>query len=101
MPLEMMLRIYFLQSWCALIDPMAEESLYDSEAVRRFAGIELGDDRIPYETTILNFRHLPEKHQLTEKLFSEVNAYLADKGCDAALGHVGKCDDHRCAVVDE
>ena len=86
MPLEMMLRIYFLQSWYALSDPMAEESLYDSEAMRRFAGIELGDDRIPDETTILNFRHLLEKHQLTEKLFAEVNAYLADKGITLRSG---------------
>lgn len=54
MPLETMLRVYFLQSWYALSDPMAEESLYDSEAMRRFAGIELGDDRIPDETTIRN-----------------------------------------------
>jgi IS5 family transposase len=86
MPLEMMLRVYFLQSWYALSDPMAEESLYDSEAMRRFAGIELGDDRIPDETTILNFRHLLEKHQLTEKLFAEVNAYLADKGVTLRSG---------------
>lgn len=56
MPLEMMLGIYFLQSWYALSDPMAEESLYDSEAIRRFAEIELGDDRIPDETTILKLR---------------------------------------------
>jgi len=47
MPLEVMLRVYFLQNWYALSDPMAEETLYDSEAMRRFAGIELGDDRIP------------------------------------------------------
>lgn len=86
MSLEMMLRIYFLQSWYALSDPMAEESLYDSEAMRRFAGIELGDDRIPDETTILNFRHLLEKHQLTEKLFAQVNAYLADKGVTLRSG---------------
>jgi IS5 family transposase len=86
MPLETMLRIYFLQSWYALSDPMAEESLYDSEAMRRFAGIELGDGRIPDETTILNFRHLLEQHQLTEKLFAEVNAYLADKGVTLRSG---------------
>ena len=86
MPLEMMLRVYFLQSWYALSDPMAEESLYDSEAMRRFAGIELGDDRIPDETTILNFRHLLEKHKLTEKLFGEVNVYLADKGVTLRSG---------------
>jgi len=47
MPLETMLRVCFLQNWYALSDPMAEETLYDSEAMRRFARIELGDDRIP------------------------------------------------------
>jgi len=66
MPLETMLRVYFLQNWYALSDPMAEETLYDSEAMRRFAEIELGDDRIPDETTILNFRYLLERHGLTQ-----------------------------------
>jgi IS5 family transposase len=60
--------------------------LYDSDAMRRFAGIELGDDRIPDETTILNFRHLLEKHQLTEKLFAEVNGHLADQGITLRSG---------------
>jgi len=46
LPLEVKLRVYFLQNWYALSDPMAEETLYDSEAMRRFAGIELGDDRL-------------------------------------------------------
>jgi hypothetical protein len=86
MPLETMLRIYFLQQWYALSDPMAEEMLYDSDAMRQFAGIELGDDRIPDETTILNFRHLLEKHQLTEKLFVEVNTHLAEHGITLRSG---------------
>ncbi len=86
MPLETMLRVYFLQNWYALSDPMAEESLYDSEAMRRFAEIELGDDRIPDETTILNFRHLLERHGLTEAIFAEVNGYLADKGITLRSG---------------
>ena len=80
MPLAVMLRIYCLQQWCALSDPMAEESLYDSDAMRRFAGLELGDDRIPDETTILNFRHLLERHALPEAIFAEVNAHLAENG---------------------
>jgi len=84
--LETMLRIYFLQNWHALSDPMAEETLYDSEAMRRFAGIELGDDRIPDETTILNFRHLLERHGLTEALFAGVNVHLADKGITLRSG---------------
>jgi IS5 family transposase len=86
MPIETMLRVYFLQNWYALSDPMAEEMLYDSEAMRRFAGIELGDDRIPDKTTILNFRHLLERHELTEALFAEVNAHLADKGITLRSG---------------
>jgi transposase, IS5 family len=86
MPLETMLRVYFLQNWYALSDPMAEEMLYDSEAMRRFAGIELGDDRIPDETTILNFRHLLERQGLTEAIFAEVNAHLADKGITLRSG---------------
>ena len=86
MPLETMLRIYFLQNWYALSDPMAEETLYDSEAMRRFAGIELGCDRIPDETTILNFRHLLERHGLTEAIFADVNTHLADKGITLRSG---------------
>jgi transposase, IS5 family len=86
MPLGTMLRIYFLQNWYALSDPMAEETLYDSEAMRRFVGIELGDDRIPDETTILNFRHLLERHGLTEAIFTDVNIHLADKGITLRAG---------------
>jgi IS5 family transposase len=86
MPLETMLRVYFLQNWYALSDPMAEETLYDSEAMRRFAGIEWGDDRIPDETTILNFRHLLERQGLTEAIFAEVNGHLADKGITLRSG---------------
>lgn len=85
-PLEVMLRVYCLQQWYALSDPLAEESLYDSDAMRRFAGLELGDDRIPDETTILNFRHLLERHALSEAIFAEVNAYLAENGMTLRSG---------------
>lgn len=85
-PLAVMLRIYCLQQWYALSDPMAEENLYDSDAMRRFAGLELGDDRIPDETRILNFRHLLERHALSEAIFAEVNAYLAENGMTLRSG---------------
>jgi len=78
--MKTMLRIYFLQQWYALSDPAAEESLYDIESMRRFAQLELGIDVIPDETTILNFRRLIEKHQLSERIFKETNQYLVDKG---------------------
>lgn len=85
-PLGVMLRIYCLQQWYALSDPMAEESLYDSDAMRRFAGLELGDDPIPDETTILNFRHLLERHALPEAIFAEVNSHLAENGVTLRSG---------------
>lgn len=79
MPLETMLRIYFLQQWFNLSDPAAEDSLYDIESMRRFCGIELSDNAVPDETTILNFRRLLERHQLTEAIFKAVNRLLADQ----------------------
>ena len=72
MPMEVMLRIYWLQQWYALSDPGAEEALYDIECMRNFAKLELGEDPIPDETTILNFRRLIEAHKLSDVLFSSV-----------------------------
>ena len=80
MPLGMMLRIYFMQQWFALSDPGMEDALYDSTAMQRFAGVELGQDAIPDETTILHFRHLLEKHNLTQQLFNAVRDLLQEKG---------------------
>ena len=76
--LERMLRIYFLQQWFNLSDPQAEDAIYDSESMRRFARVELGDDKIPDESTILRFRHLLEKHRLTESIFEAVNDLLTE-----------------------
>jgi IS5 family transposase len=79
MPMERMLRIYFMQNWFNLSDPAAEDALYDSESMRRFAGIELTEDAVPDESTILRFRHLLEQHKLTERIFNQIRALLAQK----------------------
>lgn len=76
LPLATMLRVYFLQQWFDLSDPQAEDMLYDSEAMRRFAQVELLDDRVPDESTILRFRHLLEEHQLTAQMFAAVTTLL-------------------------
>jgi transposase, IS5 family len=80
MPLSRMLRIYFMQQWYGLSDPAMEDSLYDIESMRRFAEIDLEVDIIPDETTILNFRHLLERHDLTKKIFEKTKRYLTEKG---------------------
>src|SRR3989338_8587656 len=79
MPLPTMLRIYFLQQWFNLSDPAAEDSLYDIESMRSFCGIELSDNAVPDETTILHFRRLLERHQLTEAIFKSVRKLLEEK----------------------
>lgn len=77
--LEKMLRIYFLQQWFNLSDPQAEDAIYDSESMRRFAKVELADDTVPDESTILRFRHLLEEHGLTRGIFDEINGLLEEK----------------------
>ena len=86
MPMETMLRIYFLQQWYSLSDPAAEEALYDIESMRRFAQLELLDDAIPDETTILKFRHMIERHALSEAIFADINNYLVEKGIQVSQG---------------
>ncbi|MBS8271390.1 IS5 family transposase [Halomonas litopenaei] len=78
--LERMLRIYFLQQWYALADEALEDAIYDSQAMRDFAGIDLAIESVPDATTLLRFRHLLEKHALTQRIFEEINAHLAEQG---------------------
>src|SRR3954451_22091462 len=78
--LERMLRIYFLQQWYALADGAMEDALYDSQALRGFAGIDLTVAAVPEERTILNFRHWLERHELSRALFAEVSAMLEERG---------------------
>lgn len=77
--LEKMLRIYFLQQWFNLSDPQAEDAIYDSESMRRFARVELGEEAVPDETTILRFRHLLEQHGLTQAIFDSINGLLEER----------------------
>lgn len=79
LPLATMVRVYFLQQWFDLSDPQAEDMLYDSESMRRFARVELGEDTVPDESTILRFRHLLEQHQLTVQIFEAVRALLTEQ----------------------
>lgn len=88
LPLERMLRVYCLQQWYNLSDPGAEEALYDSITMRRFAGVRTDADIIPDETSILNFRRLLERHELTERLLAEINAHLSERGLLVGKGTI-------------
>lgn|SRR5512145_1421031 len=87
-PLERMLRIYFLQLWFNLSDPAVEEALYDSVAMRGFVGLDLGVEGAPDETTICKFRHRLERHKLGKTLLKAVNEYLRTNGIRITNGTI-------------
>jgi hypothetical protein len=78
--LERTLRLYFLQQWYGLAHEALEDSLYDSAALRAFAGIALAVEAVPDATTLMKFRHRLEKHELTRKLFDEIGIMLCERG---------------------
>jgi IS5 family transposase len=78
--LERMLRMYFLQQWYGLADEALEDALYDSEALRGFARINLAAEGVPDATTLLKFRRLLETHDLCKGLFTAINADLTARG---------------------
>jgi IS5 family transposase len=84
--LNIMLRVYFLQQWLALSDESVEDALCESPVLRRFAGIDLGRAPVPDETTLLNFRHLLEEHDLGGQMLDAVNLYPASLGIRITTG---------------
>ena len=62
--------------------------MYESPVLRGFAGVDLGRAAAPDETTILNFRHLLEAHDLCGKILDTVNLYLDSKGIRISTGTI-------------
>src|SRR5664279_3671234 len=86
--LSIMLRTYFVQQWFNLSDPGVEELLYESPALRRVVGVDLGVASAPDETTVLRFRHLLEKHDLGGLMLEAVNVHLEAKGIKIQTGTI-------------
>lgn len=86
MALESMLRIYCAQNWFNYSDRQMEDALYEIESLRRFAGFSGVTAALPDETTILNFRHFLEKHDLTAALLSAINSHLKAQGLLVSKG---------------
>src|SRR5476651_164970 len=78
--LERMLRVYFLQQWYGLADEAIEDAIYDSQAMRGFARIDLAADGVPDATTLLKFRRLLETNDLCKGIFQAINTDLAARG---------------------
>jgi transposase, IS5 family len=83
-----MLPIHMLQQWYLLSDATMEEALIEVPTIRRFSGIELTNYRIPYETTILTFRHLLKKQELGKQIFETVKAHFSARGMTMRQGTI-------------
>lgn len=86
--LERMLRMYCVANWFNLADEACEDALYDVPVFREFCRIDLGRERVPDATTLLNFRHLLEEHRLGEALFAKVGELLLANGMKLSGGTI-------------
>ena len=86
--LERMLRMYCVAIWFNLGDEACEDALYDIAAFRDFCGIDLGRERVPDATTLLNFRHLLEEHRIGAVLFAKIGELLLANGMKLSGGTI-------------
>ncbi len=70
-----------------------EDALIEVPTMTRCAVIDLICERIPDETTILDIRHLLEKHDLGQQIFETVEVHLKARGM--AMNNQWY---HRCAL---
>jgi IS5 family transposase len=76
------------RNWFNLADEACEDSLYDIPAFRDFCRIDLRRERAPDATTLLNFRHLLEGHQIGVVLFAKVGELLQPNGMKLSGGTI-------------
>ena len=86
--LERMLRMYCIANWFNLSDVACEDALYDVPVFREFCRIDLGRERVPDATTLMNFRHLLEAHQRGVALFAKVGELLMANGMRLSGGTI-------------
>jgi len=86
--IERMLRMYLVANWFNLADEACEDALYDIAAFRDFCRIDLGRERVPDATTLLNFRHLLEEHKIGAALFAKVGELLLANGMKLSGGTI-------------
>ena len=86
--LSILLRIFLVLQWFKVSDLGIEEALYDSIALRRFAGVDLARAPAPDVTTVSRFRQLLEAHELGDKIIDKVSRQLDEKGIRIATGTI-------------
>lgn len=86
--IALLMRLHCLQLWYNLSDPGLEDAVHDRLSFQRFLGLDPLNQKVPDETTVLNFRRLLETHGLAAAIFARVNAGLAAQGLLVKTGTV-------------
>ncbi len=85
-PMERMLRMYFVQQWYRLNDETLHDALLDMQPLRRFVGIDLATDDVPAPSTTREFKRLLEAGRLSTVLVVQVKARLLREGLQMRQG---------------
>ncbi len=75
-----MLHIHFLQQWFKPPDPSMEDALYNTPMFQGFAALDMGENHLSDESTILRFLHSPEANNLTVQIPDTAIPTLTAKG---------------------
>jgi hypothetical protein len=86
--LPLLMRIYCLQQCFGLNEPSVEEFIYDRASFQRFLGLDIANDDVPDQATILNFRRLMEEQQLPVSVFAKIKEHLEQKGFSLQSGTI-------------
>ena len=91
----MMLQLY------AIRKPGLENKLKKFTTMSRLAGIKMVINQIAYGTTILNFRHLVEKHDLGQENLELVKTHDKERGKGPEARRSDRCNHHRCSGLNQ
>ena len=78
--IETMLRMLLLQSWFNLSDEGVEDTIYDSYAMKRFMGLDFGEEQVPDATTLCRFRKRLNENGIQQKIFGSIYRFMDEHG---------------------
>lgn len=69
--LSTMLRMYCVANWFDMADEACEDALYDVQAFRDYCQVDLATHGVPETSSLLNFRHSLDKHDILAAIFAK------------------------------
>ena len=84
--IEIMLRMYLLQTWFRLSDNALEDAVYDSYAMRQFMHLDFMRQSVPDATTLRRFRKVVAASGVMQMYHTALSAFLKEQGLTLRRG---------------